>query len=199
MKSELSSHYALATVYFTTAKCLTAVSTKTFSEKNHPSWFDWSFIVLYTSLNESRSLKKSLGLALSFEIISSSIWILLTRITVSIPNPKSNEFLRFRFILKWYSKYVSSSSIDVLPFMPLVHPIIFLRLCVLKIFHWMSRHCPRDVICHLKNTFHRFSVSGQVLVWWFSVSNHHGSKLKMVHLSWDINVNVSVRLVVSVL
>ena len=114
MKSELSSHYALATVYFTTAKCLTAVSTKTFSEKNHPSWFDWSFIVLYTSLNESRSLKKSLGLALSFEIISSSIWILLTRITVSIPNPKSNEFLRFRFILKWYSKYVSRSSIDVL-------------------------------------------------------------------------------------
>ena len=114
MKSELSSHYALATVYFTTAKCLTAVSTKTFSEKNHPSWFDWSFIVLYTSLNESRSLNKSLGLALSFEIISSSIWILLTRITVSIPNPKSNEFLRFRFILKWYSKYVSRSSIDVL-------------------------------------------------------------------------------------
>ena len=71
--------------------------------------------------------------------------------------------------------------------MPLVHPIIFMRLCVLKIFHWMSRRCPRDVICPLKNTFHRFSVSGQVKVWWFSVSNHHGSKLKMVHLSWDIN------------
>ena len=58
----------------------------------------------------------SLGLALSSEIISSSIRILLTRITVSIPNPraKSNEFLRFRFTLKWYGKYVNRSSIDVL-------------------------------------------------------------------------------------
>ena len=93
---------------------LTAVSTKTFSAKNHPSWFDWSFIVLYTSLNESRSLKMSFGLALSFDIISSSIRILLTRIAVSIPNPKSNEFLRFRFTLKWHSKYVNRSSIDVL-------------------------------------------------------------------------------------
>ena len=93
---------------------VTAVSTKTFSEKNHPSWFDWSFIVLYTSLNESRSLKMSLGLALSFKIISSSRRIVLTRITVSIPNPKSNEFLRFRFTLKWYSKCVNRSSIDVL-------------------------------------------------------------------------------------
>ena len=102
------------TVCFTVAKYLTAVSTKTFSEKNHPSWFDWSVIVLYTSLNESRSFKMSLGLALSFEIISSSIRILLTRITVSIPNPKSNEFLRFRFTLKWYSKYANRSSIDVL-------------------------------------------------------------------------------------
>ena len=102
-------------MYLTVAKCLTAVSTKTFSEKNHPSWFDWSFIVLYTSLNE-RSLKLSMGLTLSFEIISSSIRILLTRITVSIPNPKSNEFLRFRFTprSKWYSKYVNRSSIDVL-------------------------------------------------------------------------------------
>ena len=102
-------------MYYTVAKCLTA-ETKTFSEKNHPSWFDWSFIVLYTSLNERRSLKMSLGLALSFEIISSSIRIVLTRIrpTVSIPNPKSNEFLRFRFTLKWYSKCVNRSSIDVL-------------------------------------------------------------------------------------
>ena len=99
---------------FTVAKCLTAVSTETFSEKNHPRWFDLSFIVLYTSLNESRSLKMSFGLARSFEIISSSIRILLTRITVSIPNPKSNEFLRFRFTLNWYSKYVNRSSIDVL-------------------------------------------------------------------------------------
>ena len=161
MKSELSSHYALATVYFTIAKCLTAVSTKTFSEKNHPSWFDWSFIVLYTSLNESRSLKKSLGLALSFEIISSSIWILLTRITVSIPNPKSNEFLRFRFIFKWYSKYVSRPFYRCTRLLcPWSILLFFLRLCVLKIFHWMSRHCPHDVICPLKNNFHRFSVSG---------------------------------------
>ena len=70
-----------------------------FLRENHPSWFDWSFIVLYTSLNESRSLKRSFGLALSFEIISSSIRILLTRITVSIPNPKTYRLCPLSMLL----------------------------------------------------------------------------------------------------
>ena len=75
------------------------------------------WLIFHCTLHESQwkqIVKNVLGLALSFEMISSSIRILVTRITVSIPNPKSNEYLRFRFTLKWYSKYVNRSSIDVL-------------------------------------------------------------------------------------
>ena len=87
-----------------------------FLRENHPSWFDWYFIVLYTNLNESRSLKMSSGVALSFEIISSSIRILLTRITVSIPNPiglsQTNFFVADSHLID--TVYVNRYSIDVL-------------------------------------------------------------------------------------
>ena len=110
-----------------------------------------------------------LGLALSFEIISSSIRILLTRIAVSIPNPKSNEFLRFRFTLKWYSKlYVNRSSIDVLTVYALCPSYYFPVAVCLRIFRWMSRsrrHCAGDTHTRLSRSnssgwMPRFALAG---------------------------------------
>ena len=58
----------------------------------------------------------SSGVALSFEIISSSIRILLTRIAVSIPNPiglsQTNFFVPDSHLID--TVYVNRSSIDVL-------------------------------------------------------------------------------------